>query len=177
MLACFVCAWQVKGVSQSSRTYAGLAVFMVVLCALFAGAWLAVVVASIHRARKNSWGGSSLSLSNIQGPTLALRASSSHGPGKVPTGSTRQDRVAQASSARRMRPLAGSSLPIQSESVREDSNGVPLECVTAALGEGMTRPVIGTGVAQSGSQAAPIATLMPAFNPLFTRVHESQASD
>ncbi len=44
-----VCAWQVKGVSQSSPTYSGLAVFMVLLCVLFAGAWLSVIAVSMYR--------------------------------------------------------------------------------------------------------------------------------
>jgi hypothetical protein len=40
----------VQGVSQASPTYAGLAVFMVILCAAFAAAWLSAVAASMYRA-------------------------------------------------------------------------------------------------------------------------------
>jgi hypothetical protein len=45
---------EVKGVSQTSPTYGGLAVVMVLLCLLFAVAWLAVVASSMYRASVRS---------------------------------------------------------------------------------------------------------------------------
>jgi hypothetical protein len=90
---------QVEGVSQSSPTYAALAIVMVVLCALFTTAWLTTVANSMYGSARGRPG--SRTARGKDSSTLAPQAAATARDG-TPTAparplSVRRDRVLRAS--------------------------------------------------------------------------------